>query len=462
MQQNDFSSPLPPIQQNFGMGNPNEMIEKELMRHKQIIRDYEKRFSEMMYNPYFRAITPLIPDLSRELIHAAFMNFVEKVNPTFPHPFKITFPMCYDFYKALAQTNEPINSLIKVVQYLANCVILAHGFRLNGNEQVSLNFILKCEEFVNMMFFSNTSHIPSTAYQNYQDDIISSLCLIGAFKVQSGEFNSARQFYLQAFNFLNMHVSEVVPSLSHRVYANLAGMSRSTSDMTHWVDNAHLLGREAGNLSNRVFLSLFYCSPSLLRDPKNKPIPPGIFIPDNQTAPENDLILFKGMLLEFDDTEQLISEAEKNRPMEQQEVFDDYINSYKMILSGCRSLVLAQIGLKEQSQNFAEKCLQLAKSMKQCAFYFEMAIGLSYAIQVLKALGLNNQISEALPILEIFRSRFPVVAEIIHILYAPPPEPFPPVNLHGNVSVKDETKGLVLKEPGFPFTNTTNFETNFL
>jgi len=419
----------------------------------------KKKYNDLMLNPYFRTISPFIPDLSKEIVHGAYMNFIEKVNPTFPHSFKITFPMCYDLLKSLTQTNESVTSMIKVIQYLVNCVILAHGFRVQGNDQVAVNFILKCEEYVNLLFYSSTSsHIPSHAYLNYQDDIISCLCLIGSFKVQSGEFNSARQFYLQAFNFLNMHVSDVSPLVSHRVYANLAGMSRSTSDMTHWVDNAHLLGRDAGTLVNRVFLSLLYCSPSMLRDPKNKPLPPHVFIPDNQTIPETDLILFKGMLMEFDETEQLISEAEKNKPMEgQTEVYDDYINSYKLIIYGCRSLVLAQIGYKDQAQGYAEKCLQFSKSMKQCAFYFAMALGLSYALQVLKALG-HNQLSEALPILETFRSRYPIVGEMIHIIYSLPPEsPFT-----GNVPEKDETK-LVNKEPKIEFFNSNgNFESNFL
>jgi hypothetical protein len=434
--QNDYNitPPLPTTFVTSGDSNNNIIIEKEIIKYRQLIRDYEKKYSDLIVNPYFRTISPSIPDLSKDMVHNSYMNFFEKVNPVFPNSFKINFPLCYELLKPISQNNIYVD-MGEIVQYLVNCVILGHGFRIQGNEQLANNFILKCEEYINLLF---SSSIPSQIYYNYHDDIISSLCAVGAFKVQAGEFNSARQFYLQAFNVLNMHVSDVNPIVSHSVYANLAGMSRSTSDMSHWVDNAHLLGREAGTLVNRVFLSLLYCSPSMLRDPKNKPLPPYVFIPDNHSIPENDLLLFKGMLVEFDETEDLIQETEKSKEVHgQSDIFDDYINSYYLIIYGCRSLVLAQCGYKDQAQECSEKCLQFARSMKQCAFYFAMALGLSYALQVLKTLG-HSQLSEGIPMLETFRSRYPVVAEMINILYAPPPETLDP-NVHIRVE-KNEMK----------------------
>jgi len=209
-------------------------------------------------------------------------------------------------------------------------------------------------------------------------------------------------------------VNEVKSDIAHRIYANLAGMSRNTSDMSHWVDNAHLLGREAGTSVNRVFLSLSFCSPSMLRDPKNKPLPPSLYIPEDQSllAP-NDLVLYERMLAELEETEDIVLNEEK---MVDQS-FMDYINSYKMIIYGCRSLVLAQFGCKSQAKICAEKSIQFAKSfINQNPVYFAMALGLAYAVQVCKFLNHTSVYEEGLALIEPYRNYFPIVNEILAII----------------------------------------------
>jgi len=274
------------------------------------------------------------------------------------------------------------------------------------------------------------------------DDLVSCMCLIGSFRMESGDFNVARQSFLQAFNVLNMHVNEVNPELSHRVYANLAGMSRSTSDMSHWVDNAHLLGREAGTPINRVYLSLLYCSPSMLRDPKNKPLPLNLYIPQEQRLPQNDLVLYQRMLVEFDEAEEIISLEESKI-----NVIGDYITSFKMIVYGCRSLVLAQFGCREQAIICAEKCIKYAQSLKQTAIYFAMALGLAYALQVCKSLNRTHLLNEGIPIMESYRPFYPIVTEILNILNLDlNTSPFPNIKEQMPIEVKKDNSQVFYNE----------------
>jgi len=293
--------------------------------------------------------------------------------------------------------------------------VFAHGFRLMRNEPLASHYIIKADEYIHILFHSPLAlGMPHQFYSNNIDNLISCLCLVGTFRIESGDFNMARQLYLQAFNILNMHVNDVNPEISHRVYANLSGMSRSTSDMSHWVDNAHLLGNEAGTSINRVHLSILYCSPSMLRDPKNKPLPPHLYIPEENTLRENDSVLYGRMLIEFDDTEEVINQEEAKR--ENDAVYLDYITSYKMIVYGCRSLVLAQCGCKDQALLCAEKSIHYAKNLKHHATYFAMTLGLAYALQVCKCLGNTILSNDGMVILESYRGFYPVVNEIINIL----------------------------------------------
>lgn len=104
----------------------------------------------------------------------------------------------------------------------------------------------------------------------------------------------ARLCVMQALALTNMHVNIVSPRVAHRVYAHMAGLSRSTADMTHWVGNAHLLGAEAATPINRVTLSLLFCSPSMLRDPLNRPFPPTLHLPTTPlAAKQKDVLLYQ-------------------------------------------------------------------------------------------------------------------------------------------------------------------------
>jgi len=90
--------------------------------------------------------------------------------------------------------------------------------------------------------------------------------------------------------------------------------------------------------------------------------------------------------------------------------------SYRMIVYGCRSLVLAQCGYKDQALECADKSIQSAKSIKTSVVYFAMALGLTYALQVCKSLGSSNLLNEGMNILDPFRTYYPIVCEIMNIL----------------------------------------------
>lgn len=131
--------------------------------------------------------------------------------------------------------------------------------------------------------------------------------------MESADFNSARLCFSQAYNLHNIHINQITGSVSHRLYAHLAGMSRGTPDMSHWVIDSHLLGPAANTPVNRVVLCVLYCSPSMLRDPHNKPLPTALFIPDSiMQIPYDDSVLYREMLDEVNETIELVKRLENS------------------------------------------------------------------------------------------------------------------------------------------------------
>jgi hypothetical protein len=391
----------------------SEKFKIELERYKALLQEWEHKYFELLKSNQPKS-SVAIPDLGKDLIVQVYQIYVDKMFPVFPHQFKTSSALCFQVIKKLSM-NSFILELGDTIQYLVHCIIFAHGLRLNGNPDLSNLFILKAESYIQYLFNNpKFIEIPSHFLSAFANDIISCLYLFSYYKVQSGEFDVARQTLYYAYNILNMYVNEVNPCISHRIYANMAGMARSTIDMTHWIDNAHLLGMEANTPINRVYSSLLFCSPSLLRDPKNKPLPSNIYVPDVQNLSQEDLMLYQRMLIEFDETEEIIMKTEGN--CESNPILNDYINSFKMIIYGCRALVLTQCACIDQAIVCAESSIKFACSLKKQASFFSMALGLSYALLVCKCIGNNELLNMGFPILESYKDMYPLIKDVIIIL----------------------------------------------
>jgi hypothetical protein len=387
----------------------------ELDRYKMMLQEWEQKYFELLKNNQPKNCFA-IPELSKELIMQVYQLYIDKVFPVFPHSFKTSSALCFQVIKKLAM-NTFVLELGDTIQYLVHCIIFAHGLRINGNQDLSSLFIVKAESYIQYLFNNpRITEIPNQFLSVFANDLISCLYLFSYYKVQSGEFDIGRQALYYAYNILNMYVNEVNPSISHRIYANMAGMARSTIDMTHWIDNAHLLGIDANTPINRVYSSLLFCSPSLLRDPKNKPLPSNIYVPDVHNLSQEDLMLYQRMLIEFDETEEIIMKTESGSCTQNDVILTDYINSFKMIIYGCRALVLTQCSCIDQAIVCAETSIKYACSLKKQATFFSMALGLSYALLVCKCIGNNELLNMGYPILESYKDIYPLIKDILIIL----------------------------------------------
>jgi len=165
-------------------------------------------------------------------------------------------------------------------------------------------------------------------------------------------------------------------------------------------------------------LSLLYCSPSMLRDPKNKPLASELFIPPSQNLLQpNDLALYQKMLREFDDTDDLIWDTEqRTKQQNPMEGPSDYLFAYKLIIEGCRSLVLAQCGFKEQALASADKCIQFCKILQGRITFWALPLALAYAIQVSGAMNSLLLFQDGLSLLEYFPAYFMFIPPMYHTL----------------------------------------------
>jgi len=276
-----------------------------------------------------------------------------------------------------------------------------------------MEFTTKGEAIAHALFIAPSVLCPDF-YATHADTLVACATLLGVLKLESGDFNGARLNFIQAYNVLNMNVSQVTARVAHRLYAHLAGMSRSTIDMNHWLSNAHSLGPEASTPINRVILSLLYCSPSLLRDPKNKVIPLFLQIPSNSAqVPLKDQTLYKNMLRELDETEAMIWDSEVTKD---NSASSDYITSFKIIIDGCRSMVFAQSGYADQASICAEKCIRDNKSLQARVSYWALPVTLAYSLQVVKTLNNQALFNEGIPLLSLYAEHYPIVTQIVQIL----------------------------------------------
>jgi len=185
---------------------------------------------------------------------------------------------------------------------------------------------------------------------------------------------------------------------------------------------AHALGPAAATPANRVLLGLFYCSPGLLRDPLNRPIPTALHVPPMPLADGKELQLFQLMLQELDDTDRdlAVKEQQPALPLPFRVTRSDGL-TFRSVLSSCRALVLAQCGWREAALDAAQRGLTLARERDDGAgpVYWIMPLALSYCGLVGRSLGQHSLATEAVSIMRRWAPRFPLTLRMIDILTQP-------------------------------------------
>eukprot|EP01130_Rhizamoeba_saxonica_P007518 TRINITY_DN3040_c0_g1_i1.p1 TRINITY_DN3040_c0_g1~~TRINITY_DN3040_c0_g1_i1.p1 ORF type:complete len:554 (-),score=86.20 TRINITY_DN3040_c0_g1_i1:168-1829(-) len=396
------------------------VLENQLNEYKYMLLESDRKYQELYTHAHnipfgIPASIEFDPLPSVSDVTLAVTKFLENVHPIVPNNFVLSPSVAWEVTQWISSKVEENVTLEKITINLTYAIALAHGFRFLKDENTSSSFAHHAKTICRHLFFSYTKLVPEI-FASHADKLVSCLYLLSTYEMQSAKFNSARTYISQAYNILNMHVNEITPMVSHRLYAHLAGMSRSTNDMSHWVDNAHLLGTEACSPINRVLLALFYCSPSMLRDPKNEPLPAAILVPlDSKYLPDKDLILYQHMIHELEDTEEYIWNYQKTFP--NGPISDNYYHSFTMIVEGCRSLVLAQLGCKEPAKIACQKVMDIAKIIRGSVIYFPLVLGLSYALQVCKTYEFTELYHQGRQVMDNHYSNiYPVVEKIKSIL----------------------------------------------
>eukprot|EP01125_Pyxidicula_operculata_P020536 TRINITY_DN760_c0_g1_i2.p1 TRINITY_DN760_c0_g1~~TRINITY_DN760_c0_g1_i2.p1 ORF type:complete len:522 (+),score=117.59 TRINITY_DN760_c0_g1_i2:1069-2634(+) len=269
------------------------------------------------------------------------------------------------------------------------------------------------------------------------DHLVAAMSLLGDLKIETNDFNGARTTILHAYSVLNMHVSHVSPAIAHRLYSHMAGVSRSTVDINHWVSNAHLLGKEGNSPLNLVMLSLFYCSPCLLRDPRNRPIPNILQIPISQIhLKQKDVMLYQKMLSEIEETENVLYQSDPYsrggavHPEDHMgdasdgNLSMDQLLCFRVILTGCRALVLAQCGYQDESLSSAEKCLAFGHQIQNRVMFWPIPVAISYALMVFKSFSQMSSFHTGITMLESFAGHFGIVPPILSLLTSKVGGPF--------------------------------------
>lgn len=270
------------------------------------------------------------------------------------------------------------------------------------------------------LFFTPWRHSPDQMAP-YADDLVAGMVYLILLLVQADEFNFARLCVIEGYNLLNQHVHGVTPHVAHRLLTHLAGMSRSTQDMVHWVTRAHLLGPDAATPVNRVLLALFFCSPGMLRDPLNRPIPVRLHVPAQPLREGGDAHLYQLMLRELDETEAALDEAAHELSQghvagtRAMRTTPAAIGTFRFIVASCRALVLAQCGWREAALAAAERGLQLAQAHVGPTFWI-VPLALAYCGLVARSLAQPHLAQDALTLLRRYAPRFPLTLRMMDMI----------------------------------------------
>eukprot|EP01124_Arcella_intermedia_P020147 TRINITY_DN27660_c0_g1_i1.p1 TRINITY_DN27660_c0_g1~~TRINITY_DN27660_c0_g1_i1.p1 ORF type:complete len:617 (+),score=79.65 TRINITY_DN27660_c0_g1_i1:24-1874(+) len=350
---------------------------------------------------------------SYELVVNAIVTFMEKVSPFHPNNFTPQPQSVFESWKLLA-SNFQYSKLSDLVEAFVNCVILGHGSRVLGHEVLSSDFSIKAETLAHTLFIAHNT-IPPEQYVPFADNLVAASTMLGVLKLESGDFNGARLCFIQGLNVLNMHITTVSPTVAHRLYAHMAGMSCSIADRGHWLSSAHSLGAEGETSANRVILVLLYCCPNLLRDTKNNPFPMLLNIAAKPQLKQEEHNLYQKMVKEIEDTENCINwnvEPSKDSTSE-------CLLSYRIIIDGCRGMVYSQFGLADQSLLYAEKCIGECKALQNGQhniIYWALPVVLAYSLLIAKSLNNGAIFNEGLPLLAPYCVQYPLVHHMMNIL----------------------------------------------
>eukprot|EP01129_Flabellula_baltica_P002444 TRINITY_DN12258_c0_g1_i1.p1 TRINITY_DN12258_c0_g1~~TRINITY_DN12258_c0_g1_i1.p1 ORF type:complete len:480 (-),score=92.58 TRINITY_DN12258_c0_g1_i1:108-1511(-) len=346
--------------------------------------------------------------LKTEHIVEALYGFQYRVSSFHPNRFMLDAGIAVDFSGSLI-TNYV--SLLGVDKKLIYSVVIAHGLRMIGQERAAVVFARHADMFYKEMFHADMSEY-ETITAGTEDQIISALCLLIDFKLQQGEFKSARKCALEAYSLLDSNVDKVPQLLAHRVYSYMAGLSRSKSDISHWIGNACRLGVEVAIPINRVFMSFFHASSGILRENRNNLFSDSINFPtDKFQLSEIDSVHFQEIITQLCDTEEYINQYYAAHSGEQ--IVEEYTNCCLLVVYACRALIFAQTGSPEKAYLCATKTFQYGGALKGEIVFLLMPLALTYALKVLLALGDFDNFEDGMRYLEVYSNCYPIVERAI-------------------------------------------------
>jgi len=296
---------------------------------------------------------------------------------------------------------------------LMYAVSLAHGFRMTGQESAAIQFANFSYGIYREIFTSDLFHIGR--YDETPPRIVSSLCLLIDLQIQEGDFKKARRIILDAYEVLDSHMDLVHPMVAHRVYSFMAGFSRNKGDLSHWVENANILGIESSTPINRVFLSFYQCSPGLLRSDGNILYPDNLSFPSSRNYADHfELVYFQQMITELMNTEEIVASYAAQHYSDP--LIAEYANCCYVVIHGCRSIIYAQSGNANNAYVCANKTFEYANLLKGEIVFQLIPLSLAYALKVLLSLGSFPIFEEGMRYLDVYSNCYPVVRSAIKSL----------------------------------------------
>jgi len=291
---------------------------------------------------------------------------------------------------------------------LMNSVVLAHGFRITGLHNLSNKFCKLAHDIYKNIFLSDME----VQIHGVSDIYISSLCLLIDVKMQMGEFTTARRIVLQLFNIFDACCNEIHPMLAHRVYSYMSGISRNQRDMQHWIDNAKNLSAESSTPINRVFLSFFHCSPGLLRSKTGSVFSDDLRFPENRNTLDSfEIFHLQEMITELMTTEDVIMQYKTSNLGNH--LVDEYTNACLVVVYGCRSLVFARSGNRNNAYICANKTLEMCSVLVGNVIFQLIPFAISYALKVLLHIGYHPMFEKGLEYLKVYSNFYPNVNSLV-------------------------------------------------
>jgi hypothetical protein len=299
-----------------------------------------------------------------------------------------------------------VGGLTNPAQYIEMgyyCALFMHGYRCMRSDERALAFAERTEQLVKQFLF-NTQGV---GVPQLLTMLVTTLLLLGIFKLTIDEVDLARAFFLHAWNYLRLQNDTINPAIYHRTIAMAVGMSTSSDDRLHWLTKAESIPKEGQTLDNRVILAFVWISPLLRETPSN------LFIslpsaPVLVTSKEG--MELQTMLRYLKETEEAINTGVEQ--MKENDRFDlDAFNAFRVIVSACRAIVLSHLGFKAQAIDAVLMAVECFEKQKRL-FVADpaTAIALSYAIQVGRHFQESTLAKKGLTMLGEYNERCPIGA----------------------------------------------------